>query len=311
MTTSSDRHLPSFPQYLLKKNALNIYLFHGVVKEIPEGVENYIRKHVEEDYFHNFLKESKTLGKALSIDEAVYHIQNKEPLPPYAFVVTFDDGFENNYSVAAPVLSDLGIQAVFYITSNWVDTNAMAWVDKAELALRSCADASISLDFLDREYVVTNTAEKIEFMTVLRRKVKSTPEIEYESLVAEIYKQCGLHMLHSSDEPLYKKLSWKQVSEIASDSLFTIGGHTHTHPIMSYIDTASCDEEIRKCLDLIQYHTGTRSVHFAYPDGQLQHYNKTVIELLKKRGIICCPSAQPGYNHLGADLFNLCRNMIT
>ena len=44
---------------------------------------------------------------------------NNLPFPPNSFAITFDDGFENNLSVAAPLLSDLKIPLTIYITTNF------------------------------------------------------------------------------------------------------------------------------------------------------------------------------------------------
>ena len=51
-------------------------------------------------------------------------------------------------------------------------------------------------------------------------------------------------------------------------------------------------------------------IHFSYPEGSRIDYNKSVINALKKRGIICCPTAVSGYNNKKTDLFELKRFMI-
>ena len=68
----------------------------------------------------------------ISIDEYLFYCENKTDLPPNPVVVSFDDGFKNNYSVAAPILDEFQIPAVFYISSGVVNTNMMFWVDVLE-----------------------------------------------------------------------------------------------------------------------------------------------------------------------------------
>ena len=49
------------------------------------------------------------------MDEVVFIKKNNQKISKKSFVITFDDGFENNYSIAAPVLDDLNIPATFSI----------------------------------------------------------------------------------------------------------------------------------------------------------------------------------------------------
>src|ERR1700735_3300110 len=43
-----------------------------------------------------------------------------EALPHHAVVVTFDDGYTDNYEIAAPILNQVGIPATFYVTVDCV-----------------------------------------------------------------------------------------------------------------------------------------------------------------------------------------------
>ena len=88
----------------LTTDGLAIFLFHGVVREPRYAVRNYTGKHMERDRFYRIVEGLKHAGSALSMDDVVDHCRSGRPFPPRAFVVTFDDGFENNVSIAAPIL---------------------------------------------------------------------------------------------------------------------------------------------------------------------------------------------------------------
>ena len=55
----------------------------------------------------------------------------------------------------------------------------------------------------------------------------------------------------------------------------------------------------------------TNAKHFAYPQGQANHYNSLVIDNLKNRGILSCPTAINGVNYEDVDLFELKRKIVT
>jgi len=127
----------------LSDNSLAIFLFHGVIEKNKYSVRNYIKKHLEKDYFYLILKELKKQGYPLSMDQLVDLHNNKESYPPNSFIITFDDGFENNYSIAAPILDDMNIPATFYITTDLVKNNIMGWSDRIEYCFENTDKAEI------------------------------------------------------------------------------------------------------------------------------------------------------------------------
>ena len=62
--------------------------------------------------------------------------ENETPFPKNSFALTFDDGFENNMSIAAPILTDYKVPATIYVTTNFIENNEMSWIDKIESAFK-------------------------------------------------------------------------------------------------------------------------------------------------------------------------------
>ena len=56
-----------------------------------------------------------------SLDQVEQFINGEGEIPDRAVVVTFDDGYTDNYEIAAPVLNELGVPATFYATVECVD----------------------------------------------------------------------------------------------------------------------------------------------------------------------------------------------
>ena len=124
-----DETLPDKMIELITDENFAIFLFHGVIKQQTHKVRNYTGKHIQADLFAECMKRLSKFGNALSMDEVLYFCESGEALPPRSYAVTFDDGFENNISVAAPILADFGIPAMIYITSGFVEGNCSraAW----------------------------------------------------------------------------------------------------------------------------------------------------------------------------------------
>ena len=105
-------------------------------------------------------------------------------------------------------------------------------------------------------------------------------------------------------------MSWMQVSEANKSDLLTIGGHSHTHSILSYLNSEQLNYEIDTSLELLDKKADVQSLHYSYPEGLKHCYSDNVIKELKKRGVRCCPTAISGKNNASDDLFHLRRIMI-
>src|SRR5437016_4947415 len=124
----------------LRNDRFVIFLLHGVIERQVHAVRNYTRKHLELDYFAGMLRALLAAGgRAVSLDDVTAAHESGEKLPPKSFAVTFDDGFRNNATVAAPVLADLKIPATFYVTTDFIESNRMSWIDRIEWCLEPAA----------------------------------------------------------------------------------------------------------------------------------------------------------------------------
>jgi peptidoglycan/xylan/chitin deacetylase (PgdA/CDA1 family) len=295
----------------LADKACAIFLLHGVVEKNPCAVRNYNRKHIEREYFRAFLSDLKAHGPALSMDEVLEICERGEDFPDHSFAITFDDGFENNRSVAAPVLAELGMPATFYVTTRFVDENAMSWIDRIEAVFEDASLDSVRLPWESAGRPLRAMEEKIAVLDEIRRVVKRDPGIDLETLIADLSAQAGRDPVTALDGPLDRKLDWSGVAELSNHPLFIVGGHSHAHRILSFLGEEELRRDIGQSFDLLDRMAGVRSAHYAYPEGLEHCFNEYVISVLKAGGIRCCPTAIDGINRKGADPFRLRRIMVT
>ena len=97
---------------------------------------------------------------------------------------------------------------------------------------------------------------------------------------------------------------------MGSNSLFTIGGHSLYHDILSLLPFEKMKKNIDLSIQLLEYNLNQPIAHYSYPEGQPNHYNADVIHILKKKKIKCCPSAISGINKISEDLFHMKRIMV-
>jgi len=298
------------PEEILTDDGLVIFLFHGVISKQIHKIRNYKQKHIEKEFFSQFIKKAKNTGLPLSMDEVVDYCKANDPFPPCSFVVTFDDGYENNFSVAAPVLNELDIPATFYITTDFVDNNHMTWIDRIEYCLEITPRGKLSFPWDQKTHDFSNSQDKIKILDNIRKNAKRDRSVNLDDLVSSVFSKCNLPEIKSNMDPLDLKMSWEQVKELNENDNFIVGGHSHTHRNLAFLDKKELDDEIKTSITLIENKAGFKVNHYSYPEGLDFCYSDEVIKLLKKYGIICSPTAEEGINQNPVSLFHLKRIMI-
>lgn len=268
-----------------------IFLLHGVIKSNGYAVRNYTRKHLPLDDFRMFLDEITDAGTCISMDEIVAAHQGKFSLPKKAFALTFDDGFRNNYTNIAPELNQRGLPATFYLATQFVSSQMRSWTDEIEAAIET--------------WNVVAPSGRQDLMNWIRAKIKSSSQDPYlmaDQWVAE-FGGAG-----PFDDELDAKMTWADVRDLASNPLFTIGGHSCTHRSLGMIPYDEMRREIWLSLNLLRKCVSVD--HYSYPEGQERDYSFHVIDELKKLGIKCAPTAMEGVNAVNDDLYHLKRIMV-
>ena len=87
-------------------------------------------------------------------------------------------------------------------------------------------------------------------------------------------------------------LTWDEVRRTMDLTRF--GGHSHTHPILSRLDRAAAEREIRTCRDRIAAETGVAPTAFAYPNGRPEDYTAETQEILRALGFTAAYATSEG-----------------
>ncbi|WP_078125521.1 polysaccharide deacetylase family protein [Leptospira alexanderi] len=292
-------------------NELTILLYHGVSDYNSFGIENYCNKHISAASFRSQMEYISRYCTVLSMDEVCdLHLSGKD-YPKNAVAVTFDDGFRNNFTIAAPILEEYKVPATFYITSGIVNTDIMFWVDQLEDCLNLCNKSSIKID-LDKSttFSLDGFENKEKALIEIKKYCKSVNSARKDEIVKQVVYETEIlpSVSHSKN---YEKIDWQQLKDLSKNPLFIIGGHSMYHNVLTSFDSEEkLNLDICLSIDLLSYNLGFNLTHYAYPEGQYSHYNESVVRILKKKGIICSPSAVHGTNNKNVDLFSLKRIMV-
>ena len=301
--------MKNYSKYLKRKSSV-IFLFHGVIDKNPFKIRNYTKKHLLKKEFIKVLYDLSKKGNCISLDQVRYNIENKINFKDYSYSITFDDGFYNNYKIAAPILKKKKLYATFYLTTSFIEKNETSWIDKIEHMIEKVKTKKIINVFNKKFKIDNNKKMKINFLNSIRYLAKKD-NTDFNKLVLNIKKQLDFnYKLNNLNNILDKKMNWNQVRKLNQCKYFTFGGHNVNHGILSFLSDKEAKKEIYNSVNAIKKNTKIKVKHYSYPEGLKHTYGKREIKLLKNKGIKICPSAEFGFNNKNTDLFNLKRILV-
>ena len=108
----------------LLRNDLRILAYHRVLESAePDGFDfdvDLISASAER--FRAQMAFLRRHFHPMRFDEVLARIDSGRALPPRAVLVSFDDGYDDNHRVAFPILQDLGMSAMFFVSTGHVET---------------------------------------------------------------------------------------------------------------------------------------------------------------------------------------------
>ena len=253
-----------------------ILMYHGVTGGgETRGLANVEGKHVGRDRFAEQLKFLKRHRRIVPLDELVAGVLSGAPMSDVV-AITFDDGYENNVTQAAPVLADLDVPATFFLATGYIGVARWMWVDRLEVALDRSEKPDVTVEGLGR---VPLGDAKPEALRAIKRFAKTQPESAKADLVAAIEAQCGPPI--GEPEGDYRFMTWEQARALKSGG-FDVGAHSVNHPILSRVGTDQAEREMVESRDAIARELGACSNVFCYPNGKSSDYTPAIMSAVAK-----------------------------
>ena len=196
-----------------------------------------------------------------------------------AVLVTFDDGFENNLRNAAPLLTAMGIPAVFHICTGHIGNRRMLWPDEIQSQFLSWPDSTIPLPTGRLVQMPADRQARIGFAACAVEACKRIPHTTLNAYIERLRKR---RQVTGTDE-VHAFLSWDGVRELKKRG-FEIGSHTVDHPILTQIPTETLTSQVSESKRHIEQQLGGECVCFAYPNGGFQDVSPAVVNAVRAAG---------------------------
>src|SRR6266511_387797 len=82
--------------------------------------------------------------RVMAVEDLAAALQESR-VPKNALAVTFDDGYRDNFTHAAPILKRLGLPATIFLVTGHIDTPRTLWFDRLAMAFKSATARRVEL----------------------------------------------------------------------------------------------------------------------------------------------------------------------
>jgi len=221
-------------------------------------------------------------------EEARLFLSGEGNIPANSVLLTFDDGYENNYTEAFPVLRRYGVTAVFFLTAGLIGNNGpRLWFD----ALDELLSANSLVSVIDCLHGVGLPADYHNERAV-RKWFKNLSRRPRENAIATLTERLRGRAEHNNVQ-LTKLMTWEQAREMASAGM-TFGSHTQTHQILTSAMAEEREQELVTSRVTIEEEIGRPCWAFAYPNGESSDFSAADKAALKAAGYVCAFTQMPG-----------------
>jgi len=293
-----------------------VYYYSGIYKEVHRGKAIILAYHrvlpeqemdgmyvqpgmyVSKDVFEmqmQFLKEHFTV---VSFGELIdlWNKNTYDPRKRYC-VITFDDGWLDNYTYAYPVLKRYEIPATIFLPTAFVGTNKWFWPDKIGFLLRHYLKANVEegkkrlVPSLWDQYPWMKEFEKRpgeEKLDLVIDRLKRLPEDEVHHLIENTSRIFEVELPEKR-----VLLNWEEVKEMSENGI-SFGSHSAHHKVLTRIKVAEAREEVESSLGVLKGKNINLIPVFCYPNGE---YNGEMQELVKQSGYQAAVTTRFGFEY--------------
>ncbi len=271
----------------IKKKGLTVLTYHRITTTPGRLYPQQWGMFVEKKSFAWQMDYLLSHYSIVSLKDVVNAVIHGNPLPDNPVMITFDDGYRDNYLHAYPVLKQRHIPAVIFATSGFADKAYVPWADRYYMVLRvsSLEKMKQALNRFtgnpDAAPVITNDALFADFAALSIQ--------QRNDLLSQLEEQCHIN----SGQYAGLICSWNELRELNKNGI-SIEGHTASHPpSLPVLDAEQIKTEILSSKNAIEMRLNKTVTAMAFPEGR---FDQRVLAAVKESGLSIAFSTVNGIN---------------
>ncbi|GHO91676.1 hypothetical protein KSF_017240 [Reticulibacter mediterranei] len=222
-------------------------------------------------------------------------------------VLTFDDGYHDNYTHAFALARKLQIPITIFLIPGYIESRDYFWWGEGKRLVSRAGVSTVTIG--DIQYRLQEPEERAQLSQVIDLYLRYASSVsERDASLALFRNLLAVPETVTPEEQCRRPLTWDEVREMQASNWVSFGAHTLHHPILAYLfNRAELQYEVSECRSMLEAHL-KHSVHtFAYPVGRQKHIGAEAVKAVKEAGYTWAVTTEHGVNTPGSDPLKLGR----
>lgn len=242
---------------VLPQDDVNLSFSHPGMIVTPESFERHL-----DLLQHRF--------RPLSLVEFANHMENRRPFPKGACLITFDDGWVDNYEYALPLLRRRQIPAVVFVATGFIGSDRTFWQEHLSQLLYEATLRRVGQELLDAHGIALNrTAHAKDLRASIADVVdryRSMTDEDTQCLISGLAEALNASGNADALSPRDKFMDWAQLKELTMHGI-DVASHTCSHKMLIQLDSLSLRQELTDSMCQIETNLYNSVATLAYPSG--------------------------------------------
>lgn len=301
-------------QHIVLRRKAVILMYHRVLTDV-ERVQTCSHPGIVVDR-QTFARQMATLKRrfnVLSVEEFADRMERQIAFDDSSCLITFDDGWKDNFTHALPILQQYELPAVIFLPVNFIGGKRMFWQEQLTyLVLQAVIQARkdpkrhqvlrelLAAVHLESVLDLPDHGLRPAVMEAVRRQ-KGLAAAVISKTLANLAKELGVQTEDFEETDGF--LDWDQV-QLMSGKRIAFGGHGAEHRLLTEVSTDEAREEIYTAKTVMKPRLKDHVATFSYPNG---NWSPDVANLVKESGYRLGFTTQPGFVKCDDDRFTIRR----
>jgi peptidoglycan/xylan/chitin deacetylase (PgdA/CDA1 family) len=279
-----------------------VFGYHRVVEDAaPCGVWASPPMFTSRAMFEQHLDWIARAYRIVSLDELAAALESGEPVPRDVAAITFDDGYQDVYEHAFPVLRRRGLPAALFVVTDVIGTERVLFHDWFHLLTRGLERSRTPLPMLRRALAAADipvdraNLDRRQPCVTLRTLFARLPQADVARLIDGLRRELAIDPAVLSR---FRACTWDMLAEMSGAGI-AIGSHTRSHALLTNETPERVRDEVARSRNVIEQRLGRPASYFAYPDGR---FNADTVDAVADAGyrlaVTTCRHLDGGRPHL-------------
>jgi peptidoglycan/xylan/chitin deacetylase (PgdA/CDA1 family) len=244
----------------------------------------YLRRH------YRMLPLKEALEELYAVDKKGKQLRDRRtPL-----VLTFDDGYRDNYTHGFPLTCELQVPITIFLIPTYIDGSRCFWWLEGDLLVSHAQVNEATIEgriyHLDQQEDRKALVEAIYTRTCCARTVE-----EREAFLKQVREVLAVPpAVTTKGEAVLK---WAEIHEVERSGWVSFGAHAMHHPVLAYlVNPAEVQCEVSECRTVMERQLGHPVRSFAYPLGRPEHIGKEALQAVREAGYDWAVTTSYGIN---------------